>query len=96
MGKDGLITSVGTRLNERIPADEFGYSLHYFNGDYNTQATAVAADNFIASTAGSGIPYKRKHSLLDTHPRSATARVLNILAATGEGGSGKPDASGMG
>ena len=30
MGKDGLITSVGTRLNERIPADEFGYSLHYF------------------------------------------------------------------
>ena len=26
--------------------------------------------------------YKGKHSLLDTHPRSTTARVLNILAAT--------------
>ena len=81
MGKDALTTSAGTRLHDRIPADEFGYSLHYFNGDYSAQATS-AADYFIASTTGSGIPYKRKHSLLDTHPRSTTARVLNILAAT--------------
>ena len=77
IGKDADLTTNG--FNSHFATDAFGYSLGYFDGDYNAINNTIAANNyFLADISGSNLETAAK-SLYNGNIRLMTTALLDNL-----------------
>ncbi|MCW9018914.1 MAG: hypothetical protein OQJ96_01340, partial [Flavobacteriales bacterium] len=77
IGKDADLTMNG--FNSHFATDAFGYSLGYFDGDYNAINNTIAANNyFLADISGSNLETAAK-SLYNGNIRLMTTALLDNL-----------------
>jgi len=77
IGKDADLTTNG--FNSHFATDAFGYSLGYFDGDYNAINNTIAAGNyFLADISGSNLETAAK-SLYNGNIRLMTTALLDNL-----------------
>lgn len=56
MGKDGLAGTSPVSLHINFPRDEYGFTLHYFDGDYSSVSTIVNGSQFALLSGGVNLP----------------------------------------
>lgn len=55
IGRDGYTGSNGFNGNNYFPSDEYGFNLHYFEGDYKDIGEVNSTKRFVINTEGSSI-----------------------------------------